>query len=107
MLESFGATVVGAEDGVQAEALFAESREKGQPFDAVILDLTIPGGIGGADVLKLLRQQDQKIKAIVCSGYASDPLMANYVDHGFQAVLAKPFTLGQLQRTVIELLAAD
>ncbi|MCX7002268.1 MAG: response regulator, partial [bacterium] len=70
------------------------------PFDVVIMDLTIPGGMGGEDAVKQLLALDPHARAIVSSGYADDPIMAHYADYGFKGTAAKPFTPNEL-RTVV------
>ena len=63
----------------------------------MILDLTIPGGMGGEEALKILKAKDPSIKAIVSSGYSNAPIMANYKKYGFVGVLKKPFTISDLK----------
>lgn len=75
------------------------------PFDLVILDLTIPGGAGGRDVIERIRCMDSSVKAIVCSGYSTDPVMANFSDYGFKASISKPFTIGQLGNVLQDVLS--
>ncbi len=96
MLEHLGYATEVAVDGEQAVALYAEALAAGHPFAAVIVDLTIPGGMGGMETLVRLREIDGGVKVIVSSGYANDPIMANYADHGFQAVAPKPYKLQEL-----------
>ncbi len=74
--------------------------ETGLPFDFVILDLTIPGGMGGKKAIKKILQIDPKAKVIVSSGYSNDPVMANYKEYGFSGVIAKQFQLKNLQKTI-------
>ena len=76
--------------------LFVEAKQSGKPFSAVVTDLTMPGGIGGKDVIAKLREIDPDIKVVVTSGYSNDPVMANYRDYGFSAVLPKPYTADEL-----------
>ena len=71
-----------------------------RPFDAVILDLTIRGGMGGRDAMIRLREVDPSIKAIVSSGYSDDPILSKYTDHGFAATLSKPYELNDLSRVL-------
>jgi CheY-like chemotaxis protein len=77
----------------------------GQPFDAVILDLTVPGGIGGKEAMKRLLEIDPRVKAIVSSGYSNDPVMAKFREYGFRGVIAKPYKIeelsGVLRRIII------
>ena len=91
MLESLECTVTEASDGEEAVRLYDWARTVGQPFDAVILDLTLPGGMGGEEVLRHLVHVDPGVRAIVASGYANASAMSEYRDHGFKAALHKPF----------------
>jgi signal transduction histidine kinase/ActR/RegA family two-component response regulator len=90
-------------DGESAEIALRTALEGAQPFSVVILDQTIPGGIGGAEALKLLRKVDPKVKAIATSGYTEGETMANYQDFGFDGVLRKPFRIQDLSRVLREL----
>jgi DNA-binding NtrC family response regulator len=73
--------------------VFHQAQKDGDPFSAVILDLTIPGGLGGKDVIIQLLDMDPHVRAIVVSGYSNDPVLANYQDYGFKGRVAKPFNL--------------
>ena len=84
--------------------LYREALGRGQRFDLVILDLTLPGGMGGKDALKKLIEIDSMVNAVVSSGYAMDATMSRYEDFGFRGVIAKPYELG---RTVHEAIAAS
>jgi signal transduction histidine kinase/ActR/RegA family two-component response regulator len=99
-LARFGYTTVFAENGSRAIELYRQALEEGKPFDAVILDLTIPGGMGGRETLQHLVAMDPAVKAIVSSGYSSDPVMAEYRSYGFAAVVAKPYRIKNLVETV-------
>jgi DNA-binding NarL/FixJ family response regulator len=72
----------------------------GEPFDAVILDLIVPGGAGAREAMELLSEVDPAVNAIVVSGYAQDPAMTEYRDYGFKGVISKPFTLEELNTTL-------
>ena len=96
MLEKVGYTVQRACDGAEAAALYAAALEGGQRFDAVVLDLTVPAGMGGRECLTKLRQLDPDVRAIVSSGYSEAPIMAAFRDHGFRGVVRKPYTLEEL-----------
>jgi len=100
MLESLGYTVTGAADGASAVALFAEAHGRGEPFDLVILDLTVPGGMGGREAIKRMRELDPEVKAIVSSGYSTDAVLGNHAAHGFSGVLTKPYRLAELSEAV-------
>ncbi len=91
-------------DGKEAIKRYAEAKEAGQPFDAVILDLTVPGGVGGRKAIKKLLEIDPNVKAIVSSGYSADPIMSNYKEYGFSAVVAKPYNIAELEKTLQGLL---
>jgi PAS domain S-box-containing protein len=93
-----------ARDGVEAVALYAEALRSGKPFAAVILDLTVPGGMGGTDAIERLRAIDPGVRAIASSGYSMDPTMAEFREHGFAGRMAKPYgvdELGQMLREVL------
>ncbi len=91
MLGLIGCSCEGADGGESALALYRQATERGRPFDVVVLDLTVPGGLGGVDTLAALRALDPGVRAIASSGYSSDPVLAQPGRYGFQAILAKPF----------------
>lgn len=74
----------------------------GKPYDAVIMDLTIPGSVGGKEAVKRILEIDPSVKAIVSSGYATDPVMSRHREYGFCAMLAKPYEIADLARVVQE-----
>ncbi len=100
MLKKMGFTVETASDGKQAMEMYKQAMETGNAFDALIMDLTIPGGMGGKKTLENILKIDPKAKAIVSSGYADDPVMANYTQYGFKGIAAKPYTMNHLQKVV-------
>lgn len=91
-------------NGSEAVSLYKKAREDGEPFVAVIMDLTIPGGMGGREAMEKLLAIDPDIRAIVSSGYANDPIMANYEQFGFKGVVPKPFTVPQLSKVLYRVL---
>jgi CheY-like chemotaxis protein len=97
VLGKAGYDVVLVEEGSTAVAEFRAACETGQPFDVVVLDLTIQGGMGGRETIAQLREIDPQVKAIVASGYCNDPVMARYQDFGFAGVVAKPFRAAELR----------
>jgi len=106
MLNRLGHEVVLAHGGQEALALYQESLESGNPVDLVIMDLTIPGGMGGKEAIGELLALDPQAKVIVASGYSNDPVVANFRDYGFAAALVKPFQLEPFSRVVNKVLAA-
>ena len=99
-LELSGFEVDCAFDGEQAIERLGQALEQGRRFDLAILDLTVPGGLGGKETIKRLRELDPELKAIVVSGYSNDPVMANFDSYGFDGCVRKPFQLDELARTV-------
>ncbi|MDY6863104.1 MAG: response regulator [Thermodesulfobacteriota bacterium] len=96
MIMSLGYKVEFAKDGAEAIEEYKKARRSGQAFDVVIMDLTIPGGMGGKEAIKKFLEIDPEIKAIVSSGYSNDPIMANFTRYGFKGVLTKPFQISEL-----------
>jgi len=96
MLDSLGYRAEFAKNGNEAIDLYRKAKESGKPFDAVILDLTIPGGMGGKETIKSLLGLDPGVKAIVSSGYSNDPIMAEFREYGFEGVITKPYKLTEL-----------
>ncbi len=100
MLGGLGYRVDTAKDGGDAVEKYRDAKESSAPYDAVILDLTVPGGMGGKDAVAKLKEIDPEIKAIVSSGYSHDPVMAHFEDFGFAGVLSKPYRLIELSRVI-------
>jgi len=96
MLEELGHRVVITRDGQAAIDAFCRAQEAGTAFDLVIMDLTIPGGMGGKDAIKEILKIDARAQVLVSSGYADDPVMANHREYGFCGVIAKPYTFNTL-----------
>ena len=99
-LRHFGYEVESAINGAEAVNLYKMAVELGVPYDAVILDLTVPGGMGGKETVKELLNIDPGAKVIVSSGYSNDPIMAEYDKYGFKGVVAKPYKLKELSEVV-------
>jgi PAS domain S-box-containing protein len=100
MLEFEGHRVLSACDGEEALCKYGEAMESGEPFDAVILDLTIPSGMGGQQAAARLIELDPDVRVLVSSGYASDPIVANYKEYGFFGAISKPYNLVELNRII-------
>jgi PAS domain S-box-containing protein len=97
MLEHLGYEVDIATDGETAIDLYSHALENGEDYDAVILDLTVKGGMGGRETVQKLLYLNPDVKAIVSSGYSSDPIMSDYASYGFREVLSKPYDLDKLR----------
>lgn len=104
MLGSMGYTVVNARDGHEALSLFSEASDSGHPFKAVILDLTIPGGMGGKETIRELRKRDPAIVVVAASGYSDDPIMSDPLKFGFTGRICKPYTQRDLANLLNTLL---
>jgi PAS domain S-box-containing protein len=100
MLGTLGYDVETARSGEDALRLFAERVSEGSRFDAVILDLTIPGGMGGEELVARLLYIDPQVAAIATSGYVSSGILANPEEYGFTAVISKPYRLEMLRRVL-------
>ena len=105
MLNLMGYKTETAHDGSEAITKYKQAMEEGQPFNGIILDLTIPGGMGGQETVQQLLLIDPEVKAIVSSGYANDPIMAEYTQYGFYGIATKPYDmehLGQVLRNLFD-----
>ncbi len=100
MVQACGYDCKAVSDGDEAIRVFREAQESGESFSAVILDLTIPGGLGGKEVINSLLTLDPSVRAIVISGYSNDPVLANYQEYGFRGRVAKPFNLVDLSSVI-------
>lgn len=97
LLSALGYDPVTTRDGQEAVTAWEEARRTGRPFCCAILDLTVPGGMGGRRAVRRIREQDPTARVIVSSGYSNDPVMANASAYGFAGVLPKPYTLDELR----------
>ncbi|MHA1796517.1 MAG: response regulator, partial [Promethearchaeota archaeon] len=104
LLQHLHYETVFTENGEDTIQLYKEAFNNNHKFDLVILDLTIPGGLGGKEVIQDLRFFDPDIRAIVASGYSNDPIMANPSKYGFIDVLKKPFSLNQLREIITKII---
>ncbi|MCP3926885.1 MAG: PAS domain S-box protein [Desulfobacterales bacterium] len=105
MLNHMGYETIFATDGTQAVELFRDHYKTKNHLELVILDLTIPGGMGGLKTIIELLKIDPNVKAVVSSGYSNDQIMANYEDYGFCGIVPKPYTKGQLAEVLNRILA--
>ncbi len=105
MLSHIGYEVEVAREGAEAIRIYESARDSGRPFDAVILDLTVPGGMGGKTAIRKLLEIDPGIKAIVSSGYSNDPVMADFRSYGFSEIVPKPYRLEELSKALYKVIA--
>ncbi|MDA3786484.1 MAG: ATP-binding protein, partial [Deltaproteobacteria bacterium] len=104
MLGYLGHDVLLAQNGEEAIKIYAEARSSTAPVDIIIMDLTIPGGMGGKEAVQKILTMDPEAKVIVSSGYSNDPVMANFKKYGFCATLAKPYQLRDLTEAISQFL---
>ncbi len=107
MLSRIGYQVEFAVEGRDAVELYRQARESGEPFDAVIMDLTVPGGMGGLEAVRKLRRIDPDVKAVVSSGYSDDPVLSDYREYGFSGVLPKPYKIIELSEVLETVLSGE
>ncbi len=99
-----GYEVVTAKDGMEAITRCQEERDQGRRFDVAIIDLTVPGGMGGREAITRLLEIDPELKAVVSSGYYNDPVMADFKTYGFKGVIQKPFLFRELHQMILQII---
>jgi signal transduction histidine kinase/ActR/RegA family two-component response regulator len=104
--KALGHRAESAHHGKEVIEKYQAALQSGEPFDIVILDLTIKDGMGGAEALRKLLEIDPEVKAVVTSGYSHDAVIASYREHGFKAFLKKPYNVDQLREVLNTLLSA-
>lgn len=107
VLEQVGYQVECNRDGAEAIALYEAARASGRGFDALLLDLTVPGGMGGKEAAARLRETDPSVPLIVLSGYSDAPILSEFRKYGFDAVLRKPWTPAELSEVLQQVIHAD
>ncbi len=107
MLRTLGYEVQLAKDGAKAIEFFIQAQDTGDPYATVILDLTVPGGMGGKEAMERLKEIDPHLKAIVSSGYSDDPVMADFRRYGFSEVIAKPYKIDELNKVLKKVLPRE
>ncbi|HSC34916.1 MAG TPA: PAS domain S-box protein, partial [Thermodesulfobacteriota bacterium] len=100
MIIQMGYEVEYASDGREAVDRYIRAMEEGKPFDAVMVDLTVPGGMGGEEAQKKLMEIDPAVRSIVSSGYSNDPVMSKYEEYGFRGVVTKPYNIELLSKAI-------
>ncbi len=104
MLKNIGYDVTVAKDGAEVVELYKTAQETSQTFDAIITDLTVPGGMGGKEAVRKLTEIDPGAKVIISSGYSSDPVMADFRKYGFSGAIAKPYRIKELSEVLHEVM---
>jgi PAS domain S-box-containing protein len=104
MLSYIGFEVDFALHGEEALEKYSQAQQNGKPYDTVIMDLTVPGGMGGGEAIKKLLEIDPEAKVIVSSGYSNNPIMANYKEYGFKGMVSKPFNIEEMENTLEDIL---
>lgn len=107
MIEYLGYEIESADNGQQALEIYTKAMDSGRPFGAVILDLTVPGGLGGKETLSKLLKIDPDVRAIVSSGYSNDEIIENYKQEGFKNRIAKPYQIKELENVLKEVFSAE
>jgi CheY-like chemotaxis protein len=100
MLEGLGYEPLFAANGEEAIRLYREAMDRGEPILGVIMDLTVPGGMGGKEAVQELLKLDSGARIVVFSGYSNDPILANFRDYGFCAAMVKPFKVRDLEEII-------
>ena len=104
ILKELGYTADAACDGEEMLRMYAEADDTGEPYDAVIMDLTVPGGMGGEEAIGKLLEMDPDARAVVSSGYSNSPVFANYSRHGFRACMPKPYEIEELKHILVKVM---
>jgi signal transduction histidine kinase/ActR/RegA family two-component response regulator len=107
VLTQLGYDVQTAGDGAEAIALYESAKALGNGFDAVLLDLTVTGGMGGMEAAARFKELDPTLKLIVSSGYSDAPVMSHFAEYGFDAVILKPWTVKEMSEVLRRVLVAD
>lgn len=104
LLKRIGFAVHTVPEGLEAVKVYAESLASGRRFDLVIMDLTVPGGMGGLEALRRMKETDPQIRAIVSSGYSSDPVMSDFRSYGFSGMIPKPYRITDFAKVIRQVL---
>ena len=104
VLKRLGYEVEASQDGAEALEKYQQATANQRPFNVVIMDLTVRGGMGGKEAIEKLLKIDSKARAIVSSGYSDDPVMANYQEYGFVGMVGKPYRVQELKQVLDEVM---
>jgi len=105
MLDMYGFQVDWVDSGEKAIIKYRESIADGFPYDIIIMDLTVPGAMGGVQAVREILEINPKAKVIVSSGYSNDPVMSHYKEYGFKGVIAKPYKIEEIIKVINEVLS--
>jgi CheY-like chemotaxis protein len=97
ILQFLNYEVMSAREGIEAVDLYKKEKMAGHPFDMVILDLSIPHGLGGKETIDLLRNFDPAVKAVISSGFTDDPIVKDFSHYGFSERLTKPYNIHEMK----------
>ncbi|RPH37660.1 MAG: response regulator [Desulfobulbaceae bacterium] len=100
MLSFIGYESMHVTSGEKAIEVYRQQLESGEPFDVVIMDLTIPGGMGGSEAVVEILAIDPQARVLVSSGYSNNQIMTNFAEYGFRGVIEKPFDMQALQEAI-------
>jgi two-component system, cell cycle sensor histidine kinase and response regulator CckA len=100
MLSLRGVDVEAVDEGSVAIEKYRKALQEGNRFDVVILDLTVPTGLGGRETMEQLLSIDPQVRGIVASGYSNDPIMVDYCKYGFSGAVSKPFVIGDIVKQI-------
>ena len=106
VLRFLGYEVMFARDGAAAVDLYCQERDKGNPFDLVILDLSVPEGVGGKEAFERLHAIDPGAKIVISSGFTNDPMLTDYASFGLDGVLAKPYRITEIKALLENMIPA-
>lgn len=104
ILQVLGYEVEFSSNGDEAIEMYKQARESGNPFDAVVFDLTVPGGMGGEEACRILSQYDPNLIAIASSGYSTSNVMSDFEPAGFKAVVPKPYRIKDMSAVLHRIL---
>jgi PAS domain S-box-containing protein len=107
LMERLGYEVTVAEDGKTGIRLHEKAVQENRPYDVIIMDLTIPGGMGGEETVKTLKKIDPDVKVVVSSGYSTDAILSRYEEYGFSAAVAKPWKMEELTDTLEQVMGRE
>jgi PAS domain S-box-containing protein len=107
LLKKAGYSPIGVSNGTQTLEIYSEALSQKDPFLVIIMDLTIPGGMGGKETVKKLREIDPTAKVIAFSGYSNDPIFTDFKEFGFDGVLSKPFSIEEFMQTIESVLSVS